>query len=75
MSATMETEKLSAFLDNCRIFSIPGKIFPITCTFGSAIGPKDTQSTTYVKEVWVSVLSDVYFPLLQGKKNLLLAFI
>lgn len=51
MSATMETEKLSAFLDNCCIFSIPGKMFPVTCTFGSAIGPKDTESTTYVKEV------------------------
>uniref|UniRef100_A0A3Q3WDQ4 RNA helicase n=1 Tax=Mola mola TaxID=94237 RepID=A0A3Q3WDQ4_MOLML len=59
MSATMETEKLSAFLDNCCIFSIPGKMFPVTCTFGSAIGPKDTESTTYVKEI-VKTTLDVH---------------
>lgn len=51
MSATMETEKLSAFLGNCPVFVIPGRPFPVTCSFGSAIGPKDTESTGYVKEV------------------------
>lgn len=51
MSATMETEKLSDFLGDCRVFTIPGRSFPVTCTFGSAVGPKDTQSTAYIKEV------------------------
>lgn len=47
----METEKLSGFLGDCRVFTIPGRTFPVTCTFGSAVGPKDTQSTAYIKEV------------------------
>lgn len=51
MSATMETDKLSAFLGECRVLTIPGRTFPVTCTFGSAVGPKDTQSTAYIKEV------------------------
>lgn len=51
MSATMETDKLSAFLGDCRVLTIPGRTFPVTCTFGSAVGPKDTQSTAYIKEV------------------------
>lgn len=59
MSATMETEKLSAFLGNCPVFVIPGRPFPVTCSFGSAIGPKDTESTGYVKEV-VKVALDVH---------------
>lgn len=59
MSATMETEKLSAFLGNCPVFVIPGRTFPVTCSFGSAIGPKDTESTGYVKEV-VKAALDVH---------------
>lgn len=51
MSATLETGKLSGFLGDCRVLTIPGRIFPVTCTFGSAVGPKDTQSTAYIKEV------------------------
>lgn len=51
MSATMETDKLSAFLGDCPVFAIPGRTFPVTCTLGTAVGPKDLQSTGYVKEV------------------------
>lgn len=62
MSATLETEKLSAFLGNCPVFTIPGRTFPVTCTFGSAVGPKDIESTGYVKEVQsFKSLSDVQF--------------
>uniref|UniRef100_A0A672HVK8 RNA helicase n=1 Tax=Salarias fasciatus TaxID=181472 RepID=A0A672HVK8_SALFA len=59
MSATLETEKLSAFLSDCPVFAIPGRAFPVTCTFGSAVGPKDIESTAYVKEV-VKVALDVH---------------
>uniref|UniRef100_A0A7N6A0W3 RNA helicase n=1 Tax=Anabas testudineus TaxID=64144 RepID=A0A7N6A0W3_ANATE len=45
MSATLETDKLSAFLGNCPVFTIPGRTFPVTCMFGTAVGPKDTEST------------------------------
>uniref|UniRef100_A0A8C4EA30 RNA helicase n=1 Tax=Dicentrarchus labrax TaxID=13489 RepID=A0A8C4EA30_DICLA len=59
MSATLETDKLSAFLADCPVFSIPGRTFPVTCTFGFAVGPKDVESTGYVKEV-VKVALDVH---------------
>lgn len=59
MSATLETEKLSDFLDQCPVFTIPGRTFPVTCKFGCAIGPKDTESSVYVKEV-VKVALDVH---------------
>nr|XP_020456101.1 probable ATP-dependent RNA helicase DHX40 [Monopterus albus] len=59
MSATLETNKLSSFLGNCPVFVIPGRTFSVTCTFGTAIGPKDTESTAYVKEV-VKMAFDVH---------------
>ncbi|XP_010755444.2 probable ATP-dependent RNA helicase DHX40 [Larimichthys crocea] len=59
MSATLEADKLSAFLSNCPVFAIPGRTFPVTCTFGTAVGPKDTESTGYVKEV-VKMALDVH---------------
>lgn len=51
MSATLETDKLSSFLGGCPVFTIPGRTFPVSCSFGSAVGPKDTESTSYVREV------------------------
>ncbi|KAM9733908.1 putative ATP-dependent RNA helicase DHX40 [Menidia menidia] len=59
MSATLESDKISAFLGNCPVFAIPGRVFPVTCTFGFAVGPKDVESTGYVKEV-VKVALDVH---------------
>lgn len=53
MSATLEMDKLSAFLGDCPVFTIPGRTFPVTCTFGCAVGPKDVESTGYVKEVLI----------------------
>lgn len=51
MSATLETDKLSVFFNDCPVFTIPGRVFPVTCKFGTAVGPKDLESTGYVKEV------------------------
>ncbi|KAK6296727.1 hypothetical protein J4Q44_G00328690 [Coregonus suidteri] len=59
MSATLETDKLSVFLGGCPVFTIPGRTFPVTSKFGCAIGPKDTESSVYVKEV-VKVALDVH---------------
>ncbi|XP_063060476.1 probable ATP-dependent RNA helicase DHX40 isoform X2 [Engraulis encrasicolus] len=59
MSATLETEKLSSFLGHCPVFSIPGRTFPVTETFLNLIGPKDTESSAYIKEV-VKVALDVH---------------
>ncbi|KAM8768274.1 putative ATP-dependent RNA helicase DHX40 [Acanthopagrus schlegelii] len=65
MSATLETDKLSAFLGGCPVFAIPGRTFPVTCTFGTAVGPKDIESTGYVKEV-VRMALDVHTSELAG---------
>ena len=51
MSATLETDKLSAFLSDCPVFTIPGRTFPVTSTFGFAVGPKDLESAGYLNEV------------------------
>ncbi|KAL6116415.1 dhx40 [Pungitius sinensis] len=59
MSATLEADKLSAFLGDCPVFTIPGRTFPVTSTFGFAVGPKDIESSGYVKEV-VKVALDVH---------------
>ncbi|XP_041919727.1 probable ATP-dependent RNA helicase DHX40 isoform X3 [Alosa sapidissima] len=59
MSATLETEKLSAFLGHCPVFTIPGRTFPVTEKFLNLIGPKDTERSAYVKEV-VKVALDVH---------------
>ncbi|XP_034023852.1 probable ATP-dependent RNA helicase DHX40 isoform X2 [Thalassophryne amazonica] len=59
MSATLETEKLSDFLYDCPVFTIPGRTFPVTCEFGLTVGPKDKESSIYVKEV-VRMALDVH---------------
>lgn len=51
MSATLETDKLSSFLGDCPVFTIPGRTFPVSCSFGCAVGPKDVESSSYVREV------------------------
>lgn len=51
MSATLETDKLSSFLGDCPVFTIPGRTFPVSCSFGSAVGAKDAESASYVREV------------------------
>uniref|UniRef100_W5M8H4 DEAH (Asp-Glu-Ala-His) box polypeptide 40 n=1 Tax=Lepisosteus oculatus TaxID=7918 RepID=W5M8H4_LEPOC len=59
MSATLETDKLSVFLGHCPVFTIPGRTFPVTEIFCNLIGPKDTESSAYLKEV-VNVALDVH---------------
>lgn len=51
MSATLETEKLSEFLEDCPVCTIPGRTYPVTEIFCNLIGPKDRESSVYVKEV------------------------
>uniref|UniRef100_A0A9J8C8V5 RNA helicase n=1 Tax=Cyprinus carpio carpio TaxID=630221 RepID=A0A9J8C8V5_CYPCA len=59
MSATLETEKLSSFYENCPVFTIPGRTYPVKEKFCNLIGPKDKDSSVYVKEV-VKVTLDVH---------------
>ncbi|XP_072547342.1 probable ATP-dependent RNA helicase DHX40 isoform X3 [Salminus brasiliensis] len=59
MSATLETDKLSAFFGHCPVFTIPGRTYPVKELFCGRIGPKDKDSSVYVKEV-VRVALDVH---------------
>ncbi|KAL7831661.1 hypothetical protein AOLI_G00292090 [Acnodon oligacanthus] len=59
MSATLETDKLSAFLGHCPVFAIPGRTYPVKELFCGRIGPKEMDSSVYVKEV-VKVALDVH---------------
>ncbi|KAL6470942.1 hypothetical protein MHYP_G00195920 [Metynnis hypsauchen] len=59
MSATLETDKLSAFLGHCPVFTIPGRTYPVKELFCGRIGPKEMDSSVYVKEV-VKVALDVH---------------
>uniref|UniRef100_A0A4W3K3G4 RNA helicase n=1 Tax=Callorhinchus milii TaxID=7868 RepID=A0A4W3K3G4_CALMI len=51
MSATLETEKLVKFLDDCPVYHVSGRTFPVKQTFCNLIGPRDKESTAFVKEV------------------------
>lgn len=51
MSATLETEKLSSFYGHCPVYTIPGRTYPVKEKFCNLIGPKDKDSSVYVKEV------------------------
>ncbi|XP_037402269.1 probable ATP-dependent RNA helicase DHX40 isoform X2 [Pygocentrus nattereri] len=59
MSATLQTDKLSAFLGHCPVFTIPGRTYPVKELFCGRIGPKEMDSSVYVKEV-VKVALDVH---------------
>ncbi|KAK3560665.1 hypothetical protein QTP86_014516 [Hemibagrus guttatus] len=59
MSATLETDKLSGFLGDCPVFTIPGRTYPVKELYCNLIGPKDKDSSAYVKAV-VKVALDVH---------------
>ncbi|KAK2831233.1 hypothetical protein Q7C36_016319 [Tachysurus vachellii] len=59
MSATLETNKLSGFLGDCPVFTIPGRTYPVKELFCNLIGPKDKDGSAYVKTV-VKVALDVH---------------
>lgn len=51
MSATLETDKLSGFLGDCPVFSIPGRTYPVKELFCNLLGPKEKDGSAYVKAV------------------------
>uniref|UniRef100_H3AKB7 RNA helicase n=1 Tax=Latimeria chalumnae TaxID=7897 RepID=H3AKB7_LATCH len=59
MSATLDLDKLSEFFENCPIVSVAGRTYPVTEVHCDLIGPKDTESSLFVKEV-VKVTLDVH---------------
>ncbi|KAI5620744.1 putative ATP-dependent RNA helicase DHX40 isoform X1, partial [Silurus asotus] len=59
MSATLETDKLSGFLNGSPVFVIPGRTYPVKELFCNLIGPKEKDSSAYVKAV-VKVALEVH---------------
>ncbi|KAM9469363.1 putative ATP-dependent RNA helicase DHX40 isoform 2-T2 [Clarias gariepinus] len=59
MSATLETDKLSAFLGNCPVFMISGRTYPVKELFCSLIGPKEKDGSAYLKAV-VKMALDIH---------------
>ncbi|XP_067866806.1 probable ATP-dependent RNA helicase DHX40 isoform X1 [Heterodontus francisci] len=59
MSATLETEKLSAFLGGCPVCHVSGRTYPVKELFCNLIGPKDKEGIGFVKEV-VNVTLDIH---------------
>lgn len=51
MSATLNHEKFSEFLDGCPVFEIPGRCFPVKNIFLDYVGVKDLQTPSYLKRV------------------------
>ena len=51
MSATLNHEKFSEFLDGCPVFEIPGRCFPVKNIFLDYVGVKDLQKPSYLKRV------------------------
>ena len=51
MSATLNHEKFSEFLDGCPVFEIPGRCFPVKNIFLDYVGVKDLQTPSYRKRV------------------------
>ena len=51
MSATLNHEKFSEFLDGCPVFEIPGRCFPVKNIFLDYVGVKDLQAPSYLKRV------------------------
>ncbi|XP_038670566.1 probable ATP-dependent RNA helicase DHX40 isoform X2 [Scyliorhinus canicula] len=59
MSATLETEKLSEYLGGCPVCHVSGRTYPVKELFCNLIGPKDKESSGFVKEV-VNVTLDIH---------------
>ncbi|XP_078404337.1 putative ATP-dependent RNA helicase DHX40 isoform X2 [Cetorhinus maximus] len=59
MSATLDTEKLSEFLGGCPVCHLSGRTYPVKELFCNLIGPKDKESSGFVKEV-VNVTLDIH---------------
>ncbi|XP_041053770.1 probable ATP-dependent RNA helicase DHX40 isoform X2 [Carcharodon carcharias] len=59
MSATLDTKKLSEFLGGCPVCHVSGRTYPVKELFCNLIGPKDKESSGFVKEV-VNVTLDIH---------------
>lgn len=55
MSATLNHQKFSDFLESCPVIEIPGKVFPVSEVFCNFIGTNDLQTPNYLNKVKVII--------------------
>ena len=51
MSATLDYNKFSRFFNDCPIFNIPGRLYPVENIYCDLIGVKETTDPNYVPKV------------------------
>lgn len=51
MSATLNHQKFSDFLDGCPVIEIPGKVYPVKEVYCDYIGTRDLQTPNYLNKV------------------------
>ncbi|KAK3734547.1 hypothetical protein QZH41_010392, partial [Actinostola sp. cb2023] len=57
MSATLNHQKFSEFLDYCPVLEIPGKVYPVKDIYCDFIGMKDLQTPNYLNKVVETVMT------------------
>ena len=51
MSATLDHEKFSDFFNNCPVFEIPGRLYPVDKIYCNYIKIKDLKTPSYLAKV------------------------
>ena len=57
MSATLDVTKFSQFFDSCPVFTIPGRVYPVTTHYCCPDDSFDTKRLTYMSQVTRTVMS------------------
>ena len=65
MSATLNTEKFSLFFDNCPVFKIPGRVYPVQINYLFTDERFDDTRLTYMQHVVAQVM-DIHFEQAEG---------
>ena len=65
MSATLNTEKFSSFFNNCPVFKIPGRVFPVQTNYLFTDDRFDDTRLSYMQHVVTQVM-DIHFEQAEG---------
>lgn len=65
MSATLNTEKFSAFFNNCPVFKIPGRAYPVQINYFFTNERFDDTRLSYMQHVVAQVM-DIHFEQAEG---------
>ena len=65
MSATLNTEKFSSFFNNCPVFKIPGRVYPVQTNYLFTNERFDDTRLSYMQHVVTQVM-DIHFEQAEG---------